>query len=235
MKISPFLIITLTIIMVFSSITVTLGFDWSFLWNQKPDKEKIAAGLKEALQIGTDNTIKQTGQVDGFFKNPSIKILLPDQMQKVEKILRKMGLGTQVDQFVLSLNRAAERAAPAAKEIFWDAIKNMTFDDAVTIFKGKDTAATDYFKNETSEKLKTAFSPAVSKATDEADATRIYKKLTLEVKKVKFLKMEPIDIDHYIVTKTLNGLFYCLGEEEKKIREDPAARVTELLKEVFGQ
>lgn len=221
--------------MVFSSITVTLGFDWSFLWNQKPDKEKIAAGLKEALQIGTDNTVKQTGQVDGFFKNPSIKILLPDQMQKVEKVLRKMGLGTQVDQFVLSLNRAAERAAPAAKEIFWDAIKNMTFEDAVTIFKGKDTAATDYFKNETSEKLKTAFLPAVSKATDEADATRIYKKLTLEVKKVKFLKMEPIDIDDYIVTKTLNGLFYCLGEEEKKIREDPAARVTELLKEVFGQ
>lgn len=226
---------TLTVIMVFSSITVTLGFDWSSVLNQKPDKEKIAAGLKEALQVGTNNSVKRTGQVDGFFKNPSIKIPLPDQIQKSEKILRKVGLGKQLDQFVLSLNRAAEQATPAAKDIFWDAIKKMTFDDAIGIFKGNDTAATDYFKNKTSNQLKTTFAPAIKQATDKTDVTRIYKKLTLEVKKVKIIKLDPVDIDQYVTIKTLDGLFYVLGEEEKKIRKDPAARVTELLKEVFGK
>lgn len=235
MKLSTFfLTMTLIAVMVFSSITVTLGFDWSSIFNQKPDKEKIAAGLKEALQVGTDNSVKQTGKVDGFFKNPSIKIPLPDQLQKSEKILRKLGLGSQVDRFVLSLNRAAEEATPAAKEIFWNAIKGMTFDDAVTIFKGNDTAATDYFKNKTSDKLKTTFAPSISKATDKVNVTRIYKKLTTEVKKVKIIKLAPVDIDQYVATKTLDGLFFVLGEEERKIRKDPAARVTELLKEVFG-
>lgn len=235
MKFARFWAIILTVIMLFSSAIVTLGFDWSSLWKPKPDQQKIAAGLKEALQVGTENSVKQTGQVDGFYKNPSIMIPLPDQMQKVEKVLRQLGLGTQVDQFVLSLNRAAERATPAAKDIFWGAIKEMTFDDAINIFEGKDTAATDYFKDKTSEKLKIIFTPAVSQATDDVDATRIYKKLTSEAKKVKFLKLEPIDIDQYVVTKTLNGLFHVLGEEERKIRKDPAARVTELLKEVFGK
>lgn len=235
MKLSPILTMTLTVIMVFSSITVTLGFDWSSVLNQKPDKEKIAAGLKEALQVGTNNSVKRTGQVDGFFKNPSIKIPLPDQIQKSEKILRKVGLGKQLDQFVLSLNRAAEQATPAAKDIFWDAIKKMTFDDAIGIFKGNDTAATDYFKNKTSNQLKTTFAPAIKQATDKTDVTRIYKKLTLEVKKVKIIKLDPVDIDQYVTIKTLDGLFYVLGEEEKKIRKDPAARVTELLKEVFGK
>ncbi len=234
MKLTPFLVTILAATMIFSCVTVTLAFDWSFLWTPKPDQPKIAAGLKEALQIGADNSVNQTGRVDGFFKNPAIKIWLPDEMKKFEKVLRQVGFEKQVDQFILSLNRAAEKATPAAKEIFWSAIKEMSFDDAFAILKGSDTAATDYFKNKTSEKLKTAFAPAVSEATDEVDVTRSYKELTGEVTKIKFLKLEPVDIDQYVVTKTLDGLFFCLGEEEKKIRKDPAARVTELLKEVFS-
>ncbi len=235
MKLARFLTIILSVMMVFTSISVTLGFDWGFLWNQKLDKAKIASGLKEALQIGTEKSVNQAGQVDGFYKNPAIKILLPDKIQKVEKILRQLGLGTQVDEFVLSLNRAAERATPAAKEIFWSAIKEMAFDDVITIFKGNNTAATDYFEAKTREKLKTAFTPVINQATDEVDATRIYKKLALEINKIKFLKLEPVDIDEYVTTKTLDGLFHVLGEEETKIRQNPAARVTELLKQVFGQ
>lgn len=226
--------ILLALILILTSVRVTLGIDWSFLWQPKPDRAKIAAGLKEALKIGTENTVRQAGQVDGFYQNPMIKILLPDQLLKMEKVLRQLGLGAQVDQFVLSLNRAAERATPAAKDIFWGAIKEMTFEDAITIFKGNDTAATDYFQDKTSAKLRTAFLPAVSQATDEADVTRIYKQITLEIGKIKFLNYNPIDIDEYIVIKTLDGLFYLLGEEERKIRQDPAARVTKLLKEVFG-
>jgi len=234
MRFRSLLAILLALFLVFLSVTVTFGFDWSFLFQPKPDKAKIAAGLKEALEIGTENAVKQTGQVDGFYQNPAIKIPLPDQLLKMEKVLKQLGLESQMDQFALSLNRAAEKATPAAKDIFWGAIKEMTFDDVVTIFKGNDTAATDYFQDKTSEKLKTAFLPAVDLATNEADVTRLYKKITLELGKIKFLNYKPIDIDEYVVTKTLDGLFYVLGEEEKKIREDPAARVTKLLKEVFG-
>ena len=226
--------ILLALMLILASVTVAYGFDWSFLFQPKPDKEKIAAGLKEALEIGTENTVNQAGRVDGFYKNPEIKIALPDQLLKMEKVLRQLGLGDQVDQFALSLNRAAEKATPAAKDIFWGAIKEMTFDDVLSIFKGSDTAATEYFQAKTSERLKTAFLPVVSHATNDTDVTRIYKKITVEVGKIKFLNYEPIDIYEYIVAKTLDGLFYLLGEEERKIRQDPAARVTKLLKEVFG-
>ncbi|NLY74851.1 MAG: DUF4197 domain-containing protein [Firmicutes bacterium] len=234
MKFAPFLIGILTVVLIVTSMTNAFGFDWRFFWKTKPDQPKIAAGLKEALQIGAENTVNRTGRIDGFYKNEAIRIPLPDQMQKAEKLLRQMGLGAEIDQFELSLNRAAEAAAPAAKELFWNAITEMTFEDAVKILNGCDTAATDYFRSKTEAHLRTAFLPIISRATDEVDATRIYKQLTLEVQKIKFLKLEPVDIDQYVATKAINGLFHVLGEEERKIREDPAARVTDLLKEVFG-
>lgn len=234
MKFRPFLIAGLALIILFSVFSAALGFDWNFLWKPKPDQKKIAAGLKEALRVGTDNSVQLTGRLDGFYKNPQIKIPLPVQFQKIEKFLRRFGLEEQVDEFILSLNRAAEQAAPAARDIFWNAIKEMTFDDAIAIFKGSDMAATDYFKAKTSEELIKAFTPVVSRATEEAEVTKIYKELTHEIQKIKLLNLETVDIDEYVVTKTLDGLFYVLGEEEKKIRKDPEARVTELLKDVFG-
>jgi hypothetical protein len=196
---------------------------------------KIGSGLKEALKIGTENAVKLTGQADGYFLNQAIKILMPEKLQKVEQGLRLIGYGSQVDEFVLSMNRAAERAAPAAKQIFWDAIGEMTIDDARKILSGHETAATDYFKGKTTNKLTTAFRPVVDKAMNEVGVTRRYKELVGRYEAIPFVKKETYDIDGYVVTKALDGLFYVVGEEEKKIRKDPAARVTDLLKEVFGK
>jgi hypothetical protein len=194
---------------------------------------KVASGLKEALQIGTQNAVNLTGKTDGYFKNEAIKILMPEKLRTLETGLRAVGYGPKLDEFVLSMNRAAERAAPAAKQIFWDAIGAMTFDDAQKILKGSDTAATEYFRGKTSDKLTAAFRPTVAQATNEVGVTRQYKELVGRYQAIPFAKSESLDVDHYVVTKALDGLFRVLGEEEKKIRTNPTARVTDLLKEVF--
>jgi len=194
---------------------------------------KIASGLKEALKVGSENTVKLTGKTDGYFLNEAIKILMPEKLQTLEKGLRAVGYGSEVDEFVLSMNRAAEKAAPFAKQIFWDAIGEMTFEDARKILSGHDTAATDYFKGKTSDKLAVVFKPIVDKAMNEVAVTRKYNELVDKFQAIPFMKSESLDINHYVVTKALDGLFHVLGEEEKKIRTNPKARVTDLLKEVF--
>ncbi len=200
-----------------------------------PSDAKIGSGLKEALQIGTENAVNLTGKTDGYFLNQVIKILMPEKLRNVEKGLRAVGYGPEIDEFVLSMNRAAERAAPHAKQIFWDAIGEMTFEDVRKILSGHDTAATDYFKGKTSDKLTVIFKPIVDKAMNEVGVTRQYKELVGRYENIPFVKKESFDIDHYVVTKALDGLFYMVGQEEKKIRTNPAARVTDLLKEVFGK
>ena len=195
---------------------------------------KIGSGLKEALKVGTGNATSLTGRVDGYFMNQAIKIFMPEKLRNVEKVLRMVGYGPQVNGFVLSMNRAAERAAPAAKQIFWGAIGEMTFDDARKILSGHETAATDYFKGKTTNKLTAAFAPIVDKAMNEVGVTRQYKELTGRYNSIPFVKKDTFDIDRYVVSKSLDGLFYMVAEEEKKIRTNPAARVTDLLKEVFG-
>lgn len=196
---------------------------------------KVGSGLREALKVGTENTVSLTGRTDGFFRNEAIKILMPKTLLKLEKPLRMVGYGDQVDEFVLSMNRAAERAAPFAKEIFWNAIAEMTFEDARKILAGSDTAATDYFKGKTTDKLVAAFRPVVEKSMNEVGVTRQYKKLVGRYEGIPFTKSVVFDVDQYVVKKAMDGLFYVLGQEEKKIRNHPAARVTDLLKEVFGK
>ncbi|MDI6762960.1 MAG: DUF4197 domain-containing protein [Thermodesulfobacteriota bacterium] len=196
---------------------------------------KIGEGLKEALKIGTENTVTLTGKSDGFFLNQAIKILMPEKLRTLEKGLRAVGYGPQVDEFVLSMNRSAEKAAPFAKEIFWNAIGEITFEDVRKIFSGHETAATDYFKGKTLDKLTAIFKPIVDKAMNEVGVTRQYKELVGRYEAIPFVKKETFDIDHYVVTKALDGLFHVLGEEERKIRTNPTARVTDLLKEVFGK
>lgn len=196
---------------------------------------KIGEGLKEALKVGTENTVNLTGKTDGYFLNQAIKILMPEKLRTLEKGLRAVGYGPQVDEFVLSMNRAAEKAAPFAKQIFWDAIGEMTFEDVRKIYSGHETAATEYFRGKTSDKLTVIFKPIVDRAMNEVGVTRQYKELVGRYESIPFVKKETFDIDQYVVTKALDGLFHVLGEEEKKIRTNPAARTTDLLKEVFGK
>jgi hypothetical protein len=196
---------------------------------------KVGAALKQALQVGTENAVKLTGRTDGYFSNKAIKILMPERLRTVEKGLRTAGYGAEVDKLVLSMNRAAERAAPEARKIFWDAIGKMTIDDAQRILNGTPTAATDYFKDKTSASLTLAFRPIVDRAMDEVGTARQYNELFGQAKAIPFLKTENYDLDRYVVGKALDGLFRVVGDEERKIRSDPAARVTSLMKEVFGK
>ena len=196
---------------------------------------RIASGLKEALQIGSENAVNLTGRLDGYFRNQAIKILMPEKLQTLEKGLRMVGYGSRVDEFVLSMNRAAERAAPFARQIFWDAIGEMSFEDVRRILTGGDTAATEYFKAKTTDRLVAAFRPVVGQTMDEVGVMRQYKDLVGIVQTIPFIKSEAFDIDHYVVTKALDGLFQVVGEEERKIRTDPTARVSDLLKEVFAK
>ena len=196
---------------------------------------KIASGLKQALQVGAENAVKLTSKRDGYFGNAAIKILMPNNLRPVEKGLRAVGYGPQMDAFILSMNRSAEAAAPAAKKIFVDAILSMSFDDARKILSGGDTAATDYFKDKTSTQLTAAFRPAVEKTMNENSVTQQYNALLGQARSIPFLKSPSLDVAQYVVSKALDGLFYTLGQEEKKIRKDPVARTTSLLKEVFGK
>lgn len=197
--------------------------------------ERIVAGLKEALNVGTRNTVNLTGKADGYFANQAIKILMPEKLKTLESGLRTVGYGAQVDEFVLSMNRAAEKAAPSAQKIFGDAITAMTFDDARRILNGGDTAATEYFRGKTTTQLTTAFRPVVEKSMKEVGVTRSYQELIGLAKSVPFFKAEGFDLDSYVVGKGLDGLFVVLADEERKIRKNPTARATELLKDVFGR
>jgi hypothetical protein len=197
--------------------------------------EKVASGLKEALKIGAGNAVGLTGKTDGYFKNEAIKILMPEKLSAVEKGLRAVGYGPQADELVLSMNRAAEKAAPAAKDIIWGAVKEMSFEDARKILGGGDTAATDYFKGKTTGKLTESFRPVVEKSMDEVGVTRQYNALVGRAQSLPFVEVPSFDLNQYVVGKALDGLFSMVAEEERKIRKNPAARVTGLLKEVFGK
>jgi hypothetical protein len=200
-----------------------------------PDAGTTASGLKEALSMGTKNAVTSVSQVDGYFKNRMIKILMPGPLQTVAEVLSKVGYREQVDNFILSMNRAAEKAAPQAVSIFGDAIKEMTFDDAKGILAGGDTSATDFFKRKTSGRIYDAFKPIVSSTMNEVGVTRSFNEMMDKYTSIPFMQSTSLDLNHYVTEKAMDGLFYMVGQEEKKIRTNPAARVTDLLKKVFGK
>jgi hypothetical protein len=196
--------------------------------------DQVVAGLKEALTIGSSKGVKTVSKTDGYFGNPAIRILMPEKLQKVADVLGKVGYEKEVDAFVLSMNRAAEKAAPKARAIFVDAIRGMTFDDARKILSGGDTAATEYFRAKTGERMHAAFLPVVSSSMDEVGVTRSYKEMMGRYTSVPFMRAESLDLDQYVTKKALDGLYYMVAQEERKIRTDPAARATDLLRKVFG-
>ena len=198
------------------------------------DNNTIISGLKQALDIGARNAIDNVSQTDGYLSNDLIRIPLPPAFDKVSSLMRKIGLSAQADQFEQSLNRAAEKAAPAATEILVDAIQNMSIDDATKVLSGPNNAATEYFKTQTSAQLTQLFKPTISSSLNEVGSTKYYNDLSQQLAAVPLIgEQVNVDLTDYVTQQALDGLFAIIALEEKKIRENPAARTTELLKQVF--
>lgn len=196
--------------------------------------DEVGQGLKQALSIGVKNGATQLSAVNGFFGNAAIKILLPPDAQKLEKTLRGMGMNKQVDDAILAMNRAAEDAAKSAAPIFANAITSMSISDAFGILKGGDTAATAYLRTKTTSPLTVAFKPTIDTSLKKVDATKYWNTLTTTYNKIPLVKKVNTDLTAYVTQKALDGMFYQVALEEAKIRTNPAAQVTDLLKKVFG-
>ncbi len=195
--------------------------------------KEVAAGLKEALEVGVKKGTEQLSAVDGFLGNAAVKILLPPEAQQVEQNLRRMGLERQVDQAITSMNRAAEDAAKSAAPIFLKAIKGMSIQDAFGILSGGENAATQYLKQMTTASLTEAFKPVIEKSLVKVDATKHWNSVFSTYNKMARNKINP-DLTEYVTERALSGLFLQMAQEEASIRKDPAARTTGILKKVFG-
>jgi hypothetical protein len=203
---------------------------------EKPlSADEVAQGLKEALTKGASKGSDLVSQVDGYFKNAEIKIPFPPEVKRVEDKLRQIGMGNQVDKFVLTLNRGAEDAAKQAKPIFVDAIKAMTIQDAWSILKGQQDAATQYLRKTTTDQLKVKFKPVIQASLNKVNATKYYAELVAEYNKLPFVEKVNPNLDDYTTDRAIEGVFIMIAKEEKNIRQDPLARTTDLLKKVFSQ
>jgi hypothetical protein len=192
-------------------------------------------GIREALVKGTGESVKLVTNVDGYFGNPEIKIPFPQEAKEIESKLRAIGLGNKVDEVILSLNRAAEDAGKEAKPIFIAAIKGMSITDAINIVKGENDAATKYLNRTTSPQLNVKFQPVIKISLDKVDATKQWEELVKTYNKIPFVKKMNPNLTEYVTGKAIDGLFVMVAKEELKIRKDPMARTSEILKKVFGK
>jgi hypothetical protein len=196
--------------------------------------DEVIRGLKQALEIGSNNAASIASKIDGFYKNPRIMIPFPPEAKKVKTVAETLGMKEQVRKFEETLNRAAEEAAKEAAPIFINAIKQMTIQDGFKILSGPDDAATAYLRNKTTSPLKVKFRPVVKRAIEKVQVTKYWNPIVTKYNQVPFVTKVNPDLDEYVTDKGLQGLFYLIAQEEKKIRKNPAARVTELLRRVFG-
>lgn len=245
----PKLILTL----LFTSISMAAQADWNDLLKQLPDSakdalsttdvadvtgvstEEMTAGLKEALSAGTEIAVSSLGQEGGYLDNPAVKIPMPDELSWIESGLRQVGQEAMADEFITTMNRAAEQAVPVALEQFQGAIENMTLKDAEGILQGPEDAATQYFRKHSETALREQFLPIVRETTSNAGVTSSYQAIMKQLGSYSsFLQPKSLDVDEYVTDEALNGLFEMVAQEEKRIRQDPIARSSELLKKVFG-
>lgn len=197
--------------------------------------EQVAAGLKEALSNGVTKGTQSASKTDGYFKNPRLKIPMPEEMQNVERTLRQVGLGDEVDKFILTLNRGAENAAKEAAPIFLNAIRSMTIQDAWGILKGNENAATQFLERTTTASLKEKFKPVMQEALDKVNATKYYSDIVTSYNRIPGVKKLNPDLNDYATEKAIEGLFILVADEEANIRKNPSARTSELLRKVFAQ
>jgi hypothetical protein len=196
--------------------------------------DEVVKGLKEALKVGTNNSTASTAKVDGFYKNPMVKIPFPPEAAKVKSTLVNVGMKSQVDKFEMTLNRAAEEAAKEAAPIFINAITSMSIADGFNILKGADNAATSYLNSKTNAELYQKFLPVVKRATQKVSLTKAWAPLATNYNKIPGVQKQNPNLDDYVAKKAIEGLFKLIAQEELKIRKDPAARINDLLKKVFG-
>ena len=196
--------------------------------------EDIVSGLKEALTVGAQNSSNKLSALNGFMGNAAIKVLMPDEAKKVESTLRSAGLGKLVDDAILSMNRAAEEASKSAAPIFVDAVKSMNVQDALGILRGNDSAATTYLKSKTWDPLTSAFKPVIDAALEKTGATKYWAAVFEAYNKIPLTKKVNTDLSNYVTGRALGGMFYQVALEEQSIRKNPAARVNDILKKVFG-
>jgi len=204
--------------------------------NKKPLSEKdIAAGLKEALKVGSERVVSQVGKRNGYLNDKAIHITLPANLQKAHKTLDKIGLGRYTKELETKMNRAAELAAPKAKKIFYSAIKDMRWQDVKAIYNGKNDAATQYFKMKMTPSLKRMMKPLIDQTLAQAGVIKAYKHVVKQYHSIPFVPRVKSDLTGYVMNKGIHGLFYYLAKEEASIRKDPAKRTTELLRRVFSR
>ncbi len=196
-------------------------------------KDEIISGLKEALTLGAQKSADKLSMADGFFKDAAVKVLMPEEAKKAEQKLRQLGMGKLVDDAILSMNRAAEEASKSAAPIFVNAVKNMTVQDGLSILQGTDTAATAYLRKSTTPELTASFRPVIDSALQKTGATKYWKEVFETYNRFSLKPVNP-DLTGFVTDKAMSGIFYYVADEEKKIRKDPAARVNDLLKKVFG-
>jgi hypothetical protein len=222
---------------------VAMGQSSDFLGNIKKkisgdntslSSDDIVDGLKQALSLGAQKSADRLSVVNGFLNDKAVEILMPPQAQKVEKTLRNMGMGKLVDDAITSMNHAAEDASRSAAPIFINAIKNMTVTDGVNILKGSDTAATAYLRKSATPQLTKSYTPVVDSALQKTGATKYWKDVFDTYNKIPLVSKVNPDLSSYVTQKAIDGIFYYVAQEEIKIRKDPAAQVTDLLKKVFG-
>ena len=197
-------------------------------------QNEAVSALKVALEKGSQAAVTSLGKKDGFFTNPQVKIPMPESLQSTERLMRRFGMGKYADELILTMNRAAEAAVPEARQLLVDSVKKMTVQDAKGILTGGDTAATEYFKRTTSDQLRKRFQPIVEKSTAKLQLARKYDEYAAQGAAWGLVKKEHADLDDYVTQKALDGLYFMLGEEEKKIRKDPARAASSIVKKVFG-
>jgi hypothetical protein len=200
-----------------------------------PSADEIGAGIKEALEAGVSNGSDKLSVADGFLGNAAVKLLFPPEAQRMEKTLREVGFGKVCDDFIVTLNRAAEDAAKEAKPIFVSAVKQMTLKDASNILlSSQQDAATQYFKTTTNDQLRAAFLPVITKSLDKAGVAKSWATVTATYNRVPFTSKVNTDLNDYATQKAISGLFYEIAQEELKIRSNTSARNSPLLQKVFG-
>ena len=221
----------------FVSILLALLAGWAMPAQANLDaltNQDAVSGLKAALEKGSGAAVDLLGKTDGFFGNSAVKIPLPDSLKKYEKLMRGVGMGKYADELELTMNRAAEAAVPEAKKLFVDSIKKMSVQDAKGILTGGQTGGTEYFKRTTSDQLRVKFLPIVKQATAKVKLAEKYNQYAQKGVAFGLVKKDQANLDDYVTQKSLDGLFYMVGEEEKKIRQNPVQAGSEIIKKVFG-